>query len=193
MVLMADNLETARSMRIFDNEFLPEIHVLYNYAYHFTHNEEDANDLVQETYMKAFKSIDSYQEGSNAKAWLFRILKNNFINEYRKKVSRPTSVEYEEVINFHEEEEDTPYSTYSDLRLEIFEHMMGDEVTKAINELPIDFREVILLCDIEGFSYEEISKIVEIPIGTVRSRLHRARNGLKERLRDYAKSLGFDK
>ncbi|NJL76075.1 MAG: sigma-70 family RNA polymerase sigma factor [Saprospiraceae bacterium] len=193
MVLMADNLETSRSMRIFDREFLPEINALYNFAYHFTHNEEDANDLVQETYLKAFKSIESYQEGSNAKAWLFRILKNNFINEYRKKATRPTSVEYEELANFHEEEEDTPYSSYADLRLEMFEHMMGDEVTDAINKLPVDFRTVIWLCDIEGFSYEEIAKIIDIPIGTVRSRLHRARIGLKEKLRDYAKSLGFDK
>ncbi|MEM9888327.1 MAG: sigma-70 family RNA polymerase sigma factor [Bacteroidota bacterium] len=190
MVMMAENSTRTRQLRIFDEEFLPVINALYNFAYHLSQNEEDANDLVQETYMKAFKAIDSYHEGTNAKAWLFRILKNNFINNYRRKSIRPTQVEYEEIANFHDEE-DTQYSSYSDLRLEMFQHMMGDEITNAINSLPVDFRIVILLCDIEGFTYEEISKIVDIPIGTVRSRLHRARKLLKEKLADYAKSMGF--
>lgn len=191
MVLMAEDLQRTRQLRIFDEEFLPEINSLYNFALHLANNEEDANDLVQETYMKAFKSIDSYNAGTNAKAWLFRILKNNFINAYRKKSARPTVVEYEEIINFHDEE-DTQYSSYSDLRVEMFQHMMGDEVTNAINSLPVSSRMVILLCDIEGFTYEEIAKILDIPIGTVRSRLHRARKLLKDILFDYAKSLGFD-
>ena len=165
MVLMADNSTRTRQLRIFDTEFLPVIDALYNFAYHLAQNEDDDNDLVKETYMKAFKSIDSYHEGTNAKAWLFRILKNNFINVYRRKSVRPTQVEYEEVLNHHDEE-DTNYSSYSDLRLEMFQHMMGDEVTNAINALPVDFRIVILLCDIEGFTYEEIAKIVDIPIGS---------------------------
>lgn len=176
--------------KVFEEEFLPQIEALYTFAYHLTYNEEDANDLVQETYLKAYRFIDKYIQGTNAKAWLFKILKNIFINQYRKKTKQPTRVDYEEIINYHDEE-DTSYSSYQDLREEMFQHMMGDEVTNAINALSVDFRVVILLCDIEGFTYEEISKIINIPIGTVRSRLHRARNMLKEQLRNYADSLGY--
>jgi RNA polymerase sigma-70 factor (ECF subfamily) len=141
--------------------------------------------------MKAFRFIDKYIEGTNAKAWLFKILKNAFINQYRKDSKRPLKVDFEDVVNYHDEEENTAYSGYIDMREEIYQSMMGDEVTNAINALPVDFRTVILLCDIEGFTYEEISKILDVPIGTVRSRLHRARNMLKEKLQTYASSLGF--
>ena len=141
--------------------------------------------------MKAFRFIEKYDKGTNAKAWLFKILKNAFINQYRRKSKQPTKVDYEEIVNYHDEE-DTQYSSYLDLREEIFQGMMGDEVTNAINSLPVDFKTVILLCDIEGFTYEEIAKIIDIPIGTVRSRLHRARNMLKEKLTDYAQSLGYE-
>ena len=188
---MAEKTEIERQNdRIFEEEFLPQIDALYTFAYHLTYNEEDANDLVQETYLKAYRFVESYNEGTNAKAWLFRILKNAFINQYRKRSKLPTQVDYEEIINFHDEE-DSNYSSFLDLREEMFQDMMGDEVTTAINALPVDFRVVILLCDIEGFTYEEIAKIIDIPIGTVRSRLHRARNMLKEQLKSYAQSLGY--
>ena len=176
--------------QVFEEEFLPQIDALYNFAYHLTYDEADANDLVQETYMKAFRFIDKYHQGTNAKAWLFKILKNAFINEYRKKSKQPTKVDYEEVISYHEGENQDS-AGFLDLRAEIFQGMMGDEVTNAINSLPVDFKTVILLCDIEGFTYEEIAKIVDIPIGTVRSRLHRARNMLKEKLKTYAEKLGY--
>ena len=187
---MTQENQAKRYEQIFEEEFMPQIDALYTFAYHLTYNEDDANDLVQETYLKAYRFIDKYIEGTNAKAWLFKILKNAFINQYRRKSKQPTKVDYEEIINFHDEE-DTNYSSYMDLREEMFQEMMGDEVTNAINALPVDFRVVILLCDIEGFTYEEISKIIDIPIGTVRSRLHRARNMLKEKLKEYAKSLGY--
>lgn len=192
MVMTQDN-QKKRYERIFEEEFLPQIDALYTFAYHLTYNEEDANDLVQETYMKAFRFIDKYNEGTNAKAWLFKILKNAFINQYRRKSKQPTKVDYEDITSYQEVEEDTSISGYADLREEMFQTMMGDEVTNAINALPVDFRVVILLCDIEGFTYEEISKILDIPIGTVRSRLHRARNMLKDKLREYAQSLGYGK
>ncbi len=190
MVLMADNTEKIAKDKVFEEEFLPQIDALYNFAYHLTYSEEDANDLVQEAYMKAYRFINNYEVGTNAKAWLFRILKNAFINDYRKKNKQPTKVDYEEIVNFHNEE-DTNFSSYDDLRTEMFDKMMGDEVTTAINSLPVDFRTVILLCDIEGFTYEEISKIINVPIGTVRSRLHRSRNMLKEKLREYAAEYGY--
>lgn len=190
MLTITNSSQMERNVRIFEEEFLPLIDALYTFAYHLTYNEADANDLVQDTYLKAYRFIDKYVEGTNAKAWLFKILKNAFINNYRKKSKAPTRVDYEELINFHSEE-DTQYSSYSDLREEMYEQMIGDEVTNAINILPVDFRVVILLCDIEGFTYEEIAKILDIPIGTVRSRLHRARNMLKQQLSSYAASLGY--
>ncbi len=191
MTLMKENRTKEQNKRIFEAELLPQIDALYNFAYYLCHNEEDANDLVQETYMKAYRFIANYETGTNAKAWLFKILKNAFINQYRKSKNRPSQVDYEEVVNFHNEENDTNLSSYVDLREEMFQGMMGDEITTAINALPVDFRTVILLCDVEGFTYEEISKIIDIPIGTVRSRLHRSRNMLKESLRNYATSLGY--
>lgn len=181
---------TSKYDKIFENELLPHVGALQTFAYHLTYNQEDADDLVQETYLKAYRFIDKYDEGTNAKAWLFKILKNAYINEYRKRVKQPTKVDYEEIVAYHDTDDDR-ISGYSDLREEIFLHMMGDEVTSAINSLPIDFRTVILLCDIEGFTYEEIASIIDVPIGTVRSRLFRARNLLKEKLTTYAQSLGF--
>lgn len=175
---------------LFDREFLPLMDSLYNFAYHLTYNEEDSNDLVQETYMKAYRFIDSYEKGTNAKAWLFKILKNAFINEYRRKTKQPHRVDYEDVVAYQDLEDASPGGTV-DLRQEIFQGMIGDEVTRAINSLPVDFRTVILLCDIEGFTYEEIAKIIDIPIGTVRSRLHRAREMLKVMLSRYARTQGY--
>lgn len=176
--------------KVFENELLPHIDALKTFAYHLTYNEEDANDLVQETYLKAYRFIDKYHEGTNAKAWLFKILKNAYINEYRKKSKQPTKIDFEDIVSYHDTDDDR-ISGYMDLREEIFQNMMGDEVTMAINALPVDFRTVILLCDIEGFTYEEIAKIIDVPIGTVRSRLFRARNMLKEKLKSYAQKLGY--
>jgi len=177
---------------IFEREFYPLIDSLYNFAYHLTYNEEDANDLVQDTFLKAYRFAESYEQGTNAKAWLFKILKNAFINEYRRKSKEPSKVDYEDIIGYQDAEDAKPAGTV-DLRHEIFQGMIGDEVTRALNALPVDFRTVILLCDIEGFTYEEIAKIIDIPIGTVRSRLHRARDMLKVMLMRYARSQGYMK
>ena len=180
-----------RNQIVFEEELFPHIDALKTFAYHLSYNEEDANDLVQETYMKAHRFIDKYDQGTNAKAWLFKILKNAYINEYRKKSKRPQKVDFEDIVSY-QNSDSASSSKYLDLRQEIFENMMGDEVTIAINSLPIDFRTVILLCDIEGFTYEEISKIIDVPIGTVRSRLFRARNMLKEKLKAYAEKMGYE-
>ncbi len=175
---------------IFEKELLPHIDALKTFAFHLSYDEDDANDLVQETYMKAHRFIDRYIQGTNAKAWLFKILKNAYINHYRKRSKQPTRVDFEDIVSYHDSD-DSKISGYLDLREELFDSMMGDEVTIAINGLPIDFRTVVLLCDIEGFTYEEISKIIDVPIGTVRSRLFRARNMLKEKLKNYAETLGY--
>lgn len=183
-------MDKSKSELIFEKELFPHMAALKTFAYHLTYNDEDANDLVQETYLKAHKFIENYDTGTNAKAWLFKILKNAYINEYRKKSKRPVEVDIEEVISFREGEE-PKHASFHDLRLDIFDNTMGDEVTIAMNALPYEFRTVILLCDIESFTYEEIAKILELPIGTVRSRLFRARNMLKDKLILYASKMGY--
>ncbi len=177
-------------IEIFDKEFLPNIDAMYNFAFRLTFDEDDAKDLVQDTYMKAYRFINSFQRGTNAKAWLYRILKNSFINDFRKKSKQPSKVDYQEVENFYNSD-DVDSSKTVDLRVDSLKDMMGDEVSNALNSLAVDFRTVIILCDLEGFTYEEMAKILDIPIGTVRSRLHRARNLLKEKLKSYADSMGY--
>ncbi len=177
--------------RIFETEFLPHIDAMYNFAYRITYDEDAAKDLLQDTYYKAYKFIESFQAGTNAKAWLFRILKNSFINEFRKKNKEPAMLDYQDVETYYNSDDVNEVIT-SDLRVEVLQDMIGDEVSNALNALAVDFRIVIILCDLEGFTYEEMSKILDIPIGTVRSRLHRARNLLRERLKSYAKSMGFN-
>lgn len=184
-------LSKRRKEEIFEGELLPNIDALHTFAYHLSFNDDDAKDLVQETFLKAYRALDSYEPGTNAKAWLFKILKNAYINQYRKKIRRPTKVDYEDYIGY-QDLEDQASVEYLDLREEIFDNLIGDEVTAAVNALPVDFRAVILLCDVEGFTYEEISRIIDIPIGTVRSRLHRARNMLKEKLASYAIRMGYE-
>jgi len=183
-------MPTDRSQEIFVRELFPHMDALKNFAFHLTYNEDDANDLVQETYLKAHKFIQKYDTGTNAKAWLFTILKNAYINDYRKKAKQPRRVDIDEVISFKQGESPSE-SSYVDLRDEIFEYSMGDEVTISLDSMAYEFRSVILLCDIEGFSYKEIAKILDLPIGTVRSRLYRARNILKEKLKPYASKLGY--
>ena len=177
-------------LSIFNQEFMPHINAMYNFAYRLTLDSDDAKDLLQDTYLKAFRFIDSFQQGTNAKAWLFRILKNSFINDYRKKSKEPSKVDYQEVESFYNSE-DVDRQITPDLRVEALQDMIGDEISIALNSLDVDFRTVIILCDLEGFKYEEMAKILDIPIGTVRSRLHRARNLLKEKLSEYAKKMGY--
>jgi RNA polymerase sigma-70 factor (ECF subfamily) len=182
--------ESKEKKRVFNQEFMPHIDAMYNFAFRLTLDEDDAKDLVQETFMKAYRFINSFETGTNAKAWLFRILKNSFINNYRKKSKQPSKVDYQEVESYYNSDSVNENIT-TDLRVETVQHLIGDEITNALNSLDVDFRTVIILCDLEGFTYEEMAKILDIPIGTVRSRLHRARNLLKEKLKQYASSLGY--
>ncbi|MDZ4716484.1 MAG: sigma-70 family RNA polymerase sigma factor [Cytophagales bacterium] len=184
------NYSETEKQEIFDKEFLPNINAMYNFGYRLTLDRDDAKDLVQDTYFKAFRFIESFQKGTNAKAWLFRILKNSFINDYRKKRKEPNKVDYQEVESYYNSE-DVNRQITPDLRVDALKDMIGDEISNALNSLDVDFRTVIILCDLEGFKYEEMAKILDIPIGTVRSRLHRARQLLKEKLSEYAKSMGY--
>ncbi len=175
---------------IFNSEFMPHLTAMYNFAYKLALDEDDAKDLVQDTYMKAFRFINSFEKGTNAKAWLFKILKNGFINEFRKKSKQPSKVDYQEVEQTYNSESVDEDFTF-DLRSESVQELIGDEITNALNSLSIEFRAIIILCDLEGFTYEELAKILDIPIGTVRSRLHRARFVLKQKLSVYAKKMGY--
>jgi len=174
----------------FQREAIPHMNAVFNYALKITGDEDDANDLVQETYLKAFRFFDKFEKGTNCKAWLFRILKNSYINDYRKNAKEPNKVDYEDVQNFYENIQPNEIST-NHFEQDAFSKLLDDEITKVMSTLPEDFRTVIILSDIEGFTYEEISEFVDIPVGTVRSRLHRARKMLYSLLYDYAKDKGY--
>ncbi|MBZ0200998.1 MAG: sigma-70 family RNA polymerase sigma factor [Ignavibacteriaceae bacterium] len=178
-------MEQNQLYRDFESEAIPHMDALYNFALKMTGDSDDAGDLLQETYMRAFRFWDKFEAGTNCKAWLFRIMKNTYINIYRKKSKSPTKVDYEEIENYYE---NIKASNTDDAHLEkdIYDNLLDDELSQAISSLPEDFRTVIILCDIEGFSYEEIADFVDAPIGTVRSRLHRARKMLFTKLYDYA-------
>lgn len=186
------NITKEEKDRLFESEFYIHINAMYNFAYRLVMDEDEANDLVQDAFLKAYRFFDYYEQGTNAKAWLFRIVRNSFINDYRKKSKRPASVDYNDVEEFYNSDEEGTSLTV-DLRQETVKQKMGDEVVNAINSLPSEFRMAIILCDIEDFTYEEMSKILDIPLGTVRSRLHRARNVLKDKLNKYAAKLGYNK
>lgn len=174
----------------FNEEMLPHLDALYNFALRLAAEPNDAEDLVQDTIVKAYRFFSSYEKGTNAKAWLFRILKNSYINNYRKQSKRPSEVDFDDVSSFYESIRAERTET-SDLEEKMFSELIDDDLTRALNRLPEDFRTVVLLCDVEGFTYEEIANMLDVPIGTIRSRLHRGRNLLKVELMEYARKRGF--
>jgi RNA polymerase sigma factor (sigma-70 family) len=176
--------------RTFEMELLPLLDSVYNFALYLCRDRENAADLTQETFLKAFQAIGQYHKGTNAKAWLFRILKNTFINLYRKHARQPDLVNIDEVFSLQDKAESASAS-YFDPQESRIHQSLGDEVTRAVNSLNAAHRVVIILSDIEDFSYEEIAAILNVPVGTVRSRLHRARHMLKEQLQGYAEYMGY--
>ena len=174
----------------FDEEIIPHMDALYNFALRLTTDPNDAEDLVQDTIVKAYRFFSSYEKGTNAKAWMFRILKNSFINNYRKTSKKPSQVDYDKVSSYYESVRAERTET-SDLESLMFREMMDDDLSNALQRLPEDFRTVVLLCDVEGYTYEEIANMLDVPIGTIRSRLHRGRNLLKTELLEYAKKRGY--
>jgi RNA polymerase sigma-70 factor (ECF subfamily) len=170
----------------FEKEAYPHADLLYNYSLRMTNNPSDAEDLVQETYMKAWRFWDSFESGTNIKAWLFRILKNSYINRYRKEVREPDSVEYDDAYSMS----DAVAGANAGREIS-FDTMLDDEITSAIAALPVEFRTVVILCDIEWLTYEEVAEFMETPLGTVRSRLHRGRKLLRGSLEEYARRRGL--
>jgi RNA polymerase sigma-70 factor, ECF subfamily len=174
----------------FETEAFPHKDILFNFALRTTGDRDDAHDLLQETFMKAFRFWDKFEKGTNMRAWLFRIMKNSYINRYRKETREPGMVDYDDVENFYDSIRDDSTDS-NDLQKRMYSNMLSDEVTDALQSLPEDFRTVVILCDIEGLMYDEISEFLNCPIGTVRSRLHRGRKMLEEKLYDYAKERGL--
>jgi len=174
----------------FESEALPNADLLYNYALRMTNNGADADDLVQETFLKAFRFWDKYEKGTNIRAWLFRIMKNSYINRYRREAKEPDTVDYDEIQNFYSSIR-AESADSSDDQASSFASLLDDDMATAIADLPEDFRTVVILCDIEGLTYEEIAEFLDCPLGTVRSRLHRGRSLLRARLLHYAKDRGY--
>ncbi len=183
--------ELKQRKKDFDAEAMPHMNLLHNYAYKITGNQLDADDLLQETFLRAFRFFDKFEKGTNCKAWLFRIMKNLFINKYRKNQKEPGKVDYGEIENFFDNIRSEKLDS-TDLQEKVFSNLLDDDMTNALNSLQDDFKTVVILCDLEGLSYEEIADFVQCPIGTVRSRLHRGRKMLQQKLYDYAKQRGYD-
>jgi len=179
-----------RKQKDFNEEIIPHLDALYNFGLRLTSDPNDAEDLVQDSIVKAYRFFSSYEKGTNAKAWLFRILKNSYINNYRKKSKKPQEVDYDEVATFYETIRAERTET-SDLEDKMFRELIDDDISKALDDIPEDFRTVVLLCDVEDFTYEEIANMLDVPIGTIRSRLHRGRNLLKAQLLEYAQKRGY--
>ena len=186
------DLELQQKYKDFESEALPHLDALYNFALKMTGDTDEADDLVQETFLRAFRFFDKFEKGTNSKAWLFRIMKNSFINDYRKSSREPNKVDYDDIQNFYETIKANEVKTQH-VQEDAFANLLDDELTKAVSGLPEDFRTVIILSDIEGFSYEEIAEFVDCPVGTVRSRLHRARKMLYTKLYSYGKEKGYTK
>ena len=173
----------------FEREAVPHLDTVYRVALRYTGDHAKAQDLVQDTMFKAFRSWDRYQPGTNIRAWLLTILRNTFINEYRKEKQRGPTVDVttaETFSLFNEVQEEDPEGRF-------FDQIVDDEVIRAIDDLPDEFRETLVLSDMEGMTYQEIADVTGAPVGTVKSRLFRGRRALQRRLYDYAVEMGYIK
>lgn len=176
----------------FEAAAMPFVDALYNTAYRMTRNSEDAEDLVQETYLKAYKYYDKFQEGTNFKAWLFKIMKNTFINNYRKKQAAPPQSDFADIEeSFESQVSEEVTRKVKDPEAELLENVLDEDIQRALEELPEDYRMVVLLADLEGFAYKEIAEILDVPVGTVMSRLYRGRRRLEEAMLRFARDHGY--
>jgi RNA polymerase sigma-70 factor (ECF subfamily) len=188
---MAVNMTTRED---FTHDAMQHAPQLFSTAMRMTRNRSDAEDLVQETFIKAWRSFATYQQGTNLRAWLFRIMTNTYINKYNAQQRKPTESELDDVEELFlykrlgAVDQSQLSQSAEDQMLSLF---TDDEVKKALEELPDQFRIPVLMSDVEGFSYKEIAEILEIPLGTVMSRLHRGRKAMQKMLYEYAKERGL--
>jgi len=178
----------------FTEEALQYNRQLYSAAMRMTRNPADAEDLVQETYLKAYRAYHTFTEGTNLKAWLYRILTNTYINKYRKDARRPNEVDLgtvEDLYLYRRIGSEASAEASRTTEERVLDGLVESDIKEAVEELPETFRMPVLLADLEGFSYKEIAEILDIPIGTVMSRLHRGRKAMQKRLWEFAKERGL--
>ncbi|MGI8434322.1 MAG: sigma-70 family RNA polymerase sigma factor [Nocardioidaceae bacterium] len=176
----------------FERDAMVFIDQLYSAALRMTRNPHDAEDLVQETYAKAFGAFHQFREGTNLKAWLYRILTNAYINTYRKKQRQPIQDSHEQIEDWQLARAETHTAAgLKSAEAQALEHLPDSDVKDALQQIPEDFRLAVYLADVEGFAYKEIAEIMGTPVGTVMSRLHRGRSQLRTLLGDYARERGL--
>jgi RNA polymerase sigma-70 factor (ECF subfamily) len=175
----------------FEREVLPLLPNLYGAALRMTRNPADAEDLVQETYLRAYRGFSGFQEGTNLRAWMYRILTNTFINAYRKRQRQPVTVPDDDIEDWFLYDRLGGSGVESSAESEVLERLPDEDVQRALEALPEGFRMAVLLADVEGFSYKEIAEILDVPIGTVMSRLHRGRKALEKALWESVRERGL--
>lgn len=184
--------ESASSRHKFEEQALPLLDQLYGGALRMTRNPQDAEDLVQETYLKAYSAFDSFKQGTNLKAWLYRIMTNTYINSYRKAQRRPTESSSEELTDWQLYTTSGHDSTgLESAEVEALKGMPDSTISQAMNDLPEDYRMVVYYADVVGLAYKEIAEIMDTPLGTVMSRLHRGRKLLRGALKEVAREQGI--
>lgn len=183
------------NVALFEREALPHLPALRHFAESLTHDRQRTDDLVQDTMLKAFRYFESYRAGTNCRAWLFQICKHSFINDYRRRQYEPILVDFQGEVCTTGSEEGYGHTLRVDLKDDTAATgaaaLIGDEVAGALDSLPADYQTVLLLNDVEGYTYDEIAVFMRVPVGTIRSRIHRARKLMSRRLEVYARGLGY--